>query len=207
MSLFRAETESAYQMLRQYGKPVVIRQEAPHDVQHLASQGDYGKLTAVGRNFEFEFSGIDAVVSVDDTIRLKNISEFANRGPFQVLEVSGSSLKVDKELVEVTENSWLMEVSHTAVEMASGVGIALPPKSSTGQQYDQDYRDGTLQISYAQDIIISAKGLGLRPRKGNAVQLDRDTWSQEAETWLIHGLTAVPNDFDPVIYLGVIKRG
>jgi hypothetical protein len=207
MNVFEQSVSDAFEVLEKFGMDVVIRKDCKDEPKTSVDQADFGFLMSEGNVFSFELGGINEAVSPGDTIRFKDINTYKNRGPFEVVNVTQDAIEVDAELDIATEDHWLLEIVEKDVEMASGIGLPLPPRSGTGQAYDQDYRDGTLQIGNAQDLVLAAKGLKIRPRKGHKVQLNTRDWKEDIETWIIHGMSAYPHDFEPVVYMGAITKG
>ena len=207
MNVFEQNVSDAFEILEKFGMDVVIRKDCKDGPKVSVDQADFGFLMSDGNVFSFELSGINEVVFSGNKIRFKEINTFSNRGPFKVVNVTSEAIEVDAELDTATEDHWLLEIVEKDVETATGVGIPLPPGSGTGQAYDHDYRDGTLQIGNAQDLILAAKGLGIRPRKGYMVQINTEQWKEKNETWIIHGMNAIPHEVEPVIYVGAITRG
>jgi len=202
---YQAEIDLAQEMVTDFGVPCVI-QRAASGTTSTYDQTDFGTLSAAGDTFTFASGDVSAAVSVGDSVTFREVSAFGNRGPFPVTAVTATTITIDGSLTASTDTEWFMDVESASAAYASDVGVPLPPQSVTGQQFLQDFRDGTLQISRAQDLILSAKSLEFSPKPGDKIQFGETTWNGSADVWLIHGVGAIQPDLTPIIWRGVVTK-
>lgn len=206
MTKYTAQIDKAQALIAKFGLSCVLERAADGTVSTY-DQSDFGTLTPSGNTFTFSTGDVSAAISVGDTVTFREVSAFGNRGPFAVTAVSSGSITVDGSLTDSEDTEWFMDVESSEAAYASDVGVPLPPQSVTGQQFAQDFRDGTLQISRAQDLILSAKDLEFSPKPGDKIQFGQATWSSSADVWTIHGIGALAPDGTPIIWQGIVTRG
>lgn len=206
MTKYQDEIDAAQEMITDFGVSCVIERAADGTVSTY-DQTDFGTLSASGDTFTFGNGDVSAAVSEGDSITFREVSAFGNRGPFTVTEVTATAITVDGSLATSEDAEWFMDVDSASASYAIDVGVPLPPQSVTGQQFAQDFRDGTLQISRAQDLILSAKDLAFNPKPGDKIQFGQSTWSDSADTWTIHDIGAIQPDNMPIVWQGIVTRG
>lgn len=206
MTKYQAQIDKAQKLIAKFGVDCVIQRAADGSISTY-DESDFGTMTASGDTFTFGSGDVSNDVSKGDTVSFREIDDFGNRGPFEVEEVTSSTIKVDGSLIDAEESTWFMDVESASVSYATDVGVPLPPQSVTGQQFQQDFRDGTLQINRAQDLILSAKDLNFDPKPGDKVQFGRTSWDNSADVWTIHGIGPVAPDLTAIIWQGIVTRG
>lgn len=204
-TVYQDEIDCTLELLQDLGQSIVVRRSG--GTSNTYDETDFGSLSASGSTFTFGSGDLTTVVAVGDTVEFSLLSNFNNRGPWVVTDVTATTVEIDGSLETSSDSEWEMEVTSNATTDAAGNGVSLPPKSATGQQFDQDFRDGTLHISEAQDVIIAAKNLSLTPQPGDKVQFGSTSWSDGAETWDIYGIGAVQPDGTSIVHMGVVYRG
>ena len=206
-SKYQARIDKAEASIRAKGVPIVIRRRAGSASLNTFDEGDFGAVTSSGSTFTFSSGAPADSISTGAELSFREIGAFGNRGPFIVTGVAGLEVTVDGTLTDATEDSYYLDVESTPYEDASGVGIPLPPQSVTKQSFMQAFRDGTLQISRAQDVLLAAKGLLFDPAPGNRIQFGTEVWQADGDVWLIHGIGALQPDTHPIIWEGIVTRG
>ncbi len=206
MTKYQTEIDKVQTLIAKFGVDCVV-QRASDGTISTYDETDFGSLTASGDTFTFGSGDVSTAVSVGDVVNFREVGEFANRGPFDVLGVTSSTVKIDGALTSSSDSSWYMDVDSADASYASDVGVPLPPQSVTGQQFQQDFRDGTLQISRAQDLILSAKDLSFDPKPGDKIQFNQTSWSDSADTWIIYGIGPVAPDLTAIVWQGIVTRG
>lgn len=209
MTAFQDEIDLAYELIEENGREVVLRRDPESPETTSYDEADFGTLTASGDELIFSDPPADlsAVFSVGDRIEFREVSAFANRGPFEVTAITSEGVKVDASLSSAIDTAWFMDVTTTAFSFASGVALSLPPQSFTKQSFEQAFRDGTLQVSRALDLLLAAYGLDFDPLPGDKLQFDRAEWSDSANVWVIHGIGPLAPDGTAIIWQGVITKG
>jgi len=206
MTKYQAQIDFALNKISEKGIDVVIRRTAVAEIVTY-DEGDYGTLSAAGKIFSFSSGDISAVLSAGDTISFREISEFDNRGPFEVVSVTGNDVEVNADLADMSDSVWFMDVQSGSPTYATGKCVPLPPQSVTRQSFEQDFRDGTLQIGRAWDLLLAAKGLEFDPLPGDKLQLGNTVWDSTDEVWLIHGIGSIAPDLEPILWQGIITKG
>jgi len=207
MTKYQAQIDKAEAMIGAKGQPIVLRRKRPESTLSAFNHETFGTLSASGNTFTFTAGDLTTEVAVGDLIRFQEVSSFKNRGPFVATAVDATTISVSEDLETTTDLQWRMEVESSAYEDTTGFGVPLPPQSATQQAFSQDFRDGTLQISRAQDLILAAKGLEFNPSPGDMIQFGPATWLENGDVWLIHGIGALQPDNTPIIWQGIVTRG
>jgi len=207
MTKYQAQIDKAEAMIGEKGVPIVIRRKSADASLSSFDEADFGTVSATGSTFTFSSGNPGDSISVGDKISFREIGDFINRGPFIVTGISGVDVAVDGDLANATEESYFLDVEGNDYEDAVGVAVPLPPQSVTHQSFAQAFRDGTLQISRAQDVLLAAKGLLFDPAPGNRIQFGTEVWQADGEEWLIHGIGALQPDNTPIIWQGIVTRG
>lgn len=207
MTIYQDDIDAAQELIAEMGQFIVIQRE-PEDPEVVTyDETDYGPISASNNEIVFALGDVSDIIEVGDTVSFREISAFKNRGPLTVSEVGTSHIKVDEDLDTSEEDTWFMDVSKSAASTTAGVGVPLPPQSVTKQQFEQAFRDGTLQISRAKDLILAAKELEFDPKPGDKIQLGHREWQANEPAWLIHGIGPVDPDGTAIIWQGIMMRG
>jgi len=205
---FQAEIDTAHTLISGNGQACVIRQNNDGATETTHDHQTFGDISASGGDFTVTSGDLTTVVSVDDEVSFSLISSFANRGPFTVTAVTAATMTVDGSLDTMGPDSeWEMTVTGSAHTDATSVALLLPVSGGARQQFDQAFRDGTLQVSNAKSLLLAAKGLSITPRPGDLIQMGRTTYSDGADTWTIYGINELSPDGAAIIYEGVVTRG
>lgn len=195
---YQKQIDTAHRLIKAKGQSCTITRTTDKEVSTYSEQ-NFGSLSASGSIFTFT-ENIGDAVKTGDAIEFREVSTFGNRGPFEVTSVGDNTVTVDDDLTTATDETWYMDVESGGKQETAGHVVTLPPQSVTGQQFQQDFRDGTLQISRALDIMMPAKGLGFEPRPGDKLTAGGDVWT-------IHGIGALPPDGTDIFYQGIVTRG
>ncbi len=206
MTKYLAQINKAQELIAKKGVDCVVQRAANGSISTY-DETDFGTLTASGDTFTFDSGDVSTAVSKGDTVSFREIDDFGNRGPFEVLKVTSSTVKIDGSLTSAEETAWYMDVESASASYAYDAGVPLPPQSVTGQQFQQDFWDGTLQINRAQDLILSAKALDFAPKPGDKIQFGQTTWNSTADVWIIHGIGPLAPDLSPILWQGIVTRG
>ena len=206
MTKYQADIDDAQEMIAESGVDFVIRRKADASYEVTYSESDYGSLSISGNTFTFASGDLTAVVSVGDVVTLREVDDFANRGPFTVTEVAETAITVDGSLTTATESAWFMDVQSVADTYATNAGVPLPPQSVTRQAFDYAFQNGTLQISRAKDFILAAKDLAFDPQPGDALQMGATSWDSDGQAWTVFGLTPIAPDNTPIIWQGIMMK-
>lgn len=206
MTQYQADIDDAQELIAESGFDIVIQRKTDANTTTY-SESDFGTATFSGETVNFGSGDLTTAVSEGDSISFRDVANFGNRGPFEVVGVTATSVTIDGSLTDAIEDQYYMDIESDGASYANDVGVPLPPKSATGQSFEQDFRDGTLQISKAKDIIISAKALEFNPRPGDKIQLGNSTWDSSKESWQIHGIGAIAPDNAPIVWQGIITKG
>ena len=206
MTKYQEEIDDAREMIQEFGAPFAVRRKAEPGSVNIYSESDFGQLTLLDDTLTFASGDVSAVVSAGDRIFLREVAQFANRGPFTVLSVSTLGIVIDGSLTADTEAEWFMDVQSNADTDTTEAGVLLPPGSATKNSFDFDFRAGTLQLSRAKDFILAAKDLAFDPGPGDLVQFGSETFDEDQPAWTVFGCTPIAPDDEPIIWMGIITK-
>jgi len=208
MTIYGDQIESARRMIEAKGKSVVIRQAVDGESARY-SQDDFGVAVFDGYEVEFSAGDVGDAFKVGDVIAFREVEQFLNRGPFVVqgVDAVGKVVVLDQDVVGATEGHYFVDLERDGFRYTTGVAVFLPPQSVTKQQFEQGFKEGTLQISRAQDLLLAAQGLDFDPLPGDGLLFDFKEWSADGDVWNIHGIGAFAPDGTPIFWSGIVTKG